>query len=134
MISTNGFVSFVNTNFSKYFTSTGDDQLGITTELNGSGTHLIIKVSGKFDYNLQKKFKESYELQEQNTTSDCQMLVSKYTIDLTNVNYLDSSALGMLLSLRTFSNHQDCVKIIGAQPSIRELLELSGFDRLFTID
>ena len=61
------------------------------------------------------------------------MLISNYTIDLTEVNYLDSSALGMLLSLRKFSNHQDCVEIVGAKESIKELLELSGFDKLFTI-
>ena len=122
--------------------------MSITTERNEQGAHLVIKVSGKFDYNLQKKFKESYENPNQlnsselnsnmiinnKNVSDCQALVSKYTIDLTNVNYLDSSALGMLLSLRTYSNHQDCVKIIGAQESIKELLELSGFDRLFSIE
>ena len=118
--------------------------MSITTEINGKGTHLVIKVSGKFDYNLQKKFKESYEYPNMldhssnnilnNQSTDCQALVSKYTIDLTNVDYLDSSALGMLLSLRTYSNHQDCVKIVGAQESIKELLELSGFDRLFTIE
>lgn len=118
--------------------------MSITTEINGKGTHLVIKVSGKFDYNLQKNFKESYENSYisanssenilNNQTTDCQALVSKYTIDLTHVDYLDSSALGMLLSLRTYSNHQDCVKIIGAQESIKELLELSGFDRLFTIE
>ena len=122
--------------------------MSITTERNEQGAHLVIKVSGKFDYNLQKKFKESYEnpnhlnsselnsnkIINNKNVSDCQALVSKYTIDLTNVNYLDSSALGMLLSLRTYSNHQDCVKIIGAQESIKELLELSGFDRLFSIE
>ena len=117
--------------------------MSITTEITGKGTHLVIKVSGKFDYNLQKKFKESYESPTSpdqhtnnilnNQSTDCQALVSKYTIDLTKVDYLDSSALGMLLSLRTYSNHQDCVKIVGAQESIKELLELSGFDRLFTI-
>ncbi len=106
--------------------------MSITTEINNEKSHLIIKVKGRFDYNLQKDFQKSYESRD-NKKSDYQALISNYTIDLTEVNYLDSSALGMLLSLRKFSNHQDCVEILGAKESIKELLELSGFDKLFTI-
>ena len=105
--------------------------MSISTSICDNGTHITIKINGKFDYNLQQEFKKSYE--SNHSQSDCQNIVSRYTIDLNAVNYLDSSALGMLLSLRTYSNHQDCINIIGAKPAIKELLELSGFDRLFTL-
>ncbi len=110
--------------------------MSITTEINSQGTHLTIKVKGRFDYNLQEQFRQSYQINSKEKKAkerDCQILISNYKVDLTDVNYLDSSALGMLLSLRKFSNHQDCVEIIGAKKPIKELLELSGFDKLFII-
>ena len=105
--------------------------MSISTELDQENKQLKIIVKGRFDYNLQKEFQKSYK--ENNTINQSSTLISNYTIDLTDVNYLDSSALGMLLSLRKYSNHQDCVDIIGAKDSIKELLELSGFDKLFRI-
>lgn len=141
--------------------------MSITTEINNNDNHLTIKISGRFDYNLQQDFKKAYTQQKSihkdadlhsnsttnptfnptsNPTSNpisnstptlnpkTDEPLSNYTIDLTKVNYLDSSALGMLLSLRSFSNHYACINIIGANQAIQELLELSGFDKLFNLN
>jgi len=55
-------------------------------------------------------------------------------IDLSECNYMDSSALGMLLLLLEKLNNDD-EKVIIRNPSdvVKKILEISRFDLLFTI-
>ena len=54
-------------------------------------------------------------------------------IDLKDVTYMDSSALGMLLVLRKGARNRD-VSITGASESVRRILSIANFDKLFNID
>lgn len=59
----------------------------------------------------------------------------RYVVDLTRTEYLDSSALGMLLLLREkVGDDRERVVIQpgGGQP--REVLRLANFEKLFTIE
>lgn len=53
---------------------------------------LHIKIGGRFDFSVHKQFRDA--------TSQVLTHVKKIEVDLSSADYLDSSALGMLLILR----------------------------------
>ena len=56
-------------------------------------------------------------------------------IDLSEVAYIDSAALGMLLVLRERSgSDQSQIKLTGAKDQTLKVLEVADFGRLFEID
>ncbi|MCX7179282.1 MAG: STAS domain-containing protein, partial [Proteobacteria bacterium] len=55
--------------------------------------HTAIRLQGRFDFNTHRDFRASVELALQESPAQLQ-------VDLGGVDYLDSSALGMLLMLR----------------------------------
>ena len=90
------------------------------------GNDLIIKVNGKFDYSLHSEFRKSYKDEE---------VSGEYRVDLEETDYLDSSALGMLLLLKEYAEaSSSSVKIINAGSEIKEILVIASFDKLFEIN
>ncbi|SBT18803.1 Anti-sigma-F factor antagonist RsfB [Marinomonas gallaica] len=95
------------------------------TEYKNKGM-VEISVVGSFDFSLFNDFKEAYE----------QFVDSRYkhfTIDIESVEYLDSAALGMLLSMKASLGENVDIKIAGANGFIRNILMISRFDKRFTI-
>lgn len=93
-----------------------------------SGQVATIQMSGRFDYHVQNAFKGAYTPLLQNP------IVSDIEINLSGVDYLDSSALGMLLMLR------DRVQVVNkniviCKPSqtVAQILDIASFTKLFTI-
>ena len=94
-----------------------------------SGNTATINMSGRFDFNAQREFKEAYDPQLTNTT------VTAVEINLSGVNYLDSSALGMLLMLRERATSAGkTLKLCNPTPSVAQILEIANFSKLFTIE
>ncbi|NHJ88027.1 MAG: STAS domain-containing protein [Asgard group archaeon] len=90
---------------------------------------LRIEIDGRFDFTLHKDFRDIY------TNTSTNSKISKYLIDLTNTNYMDSSALGMLLLLREYAGGESSqIEVMGCNAEIKEILEISNFDRLFKIN
>ncbi len=87
---------------------------------------LTIAVQGRFDFSAHKDFRESYE--------DLSTTPSSFSIDMSDANYIDSSALGMLLLLRDHAggDHAD-VEIVNCSADVKKILTISNFDQLFTI-
>lgn len=57
---------------------------------------------------------------------------SKIEIDLTEVDYIDSAGLGILLTLREQAQAKNAgISIKGSCGSVKEVLELACFDTLF---
>jgi anti-anti-sigma factor len=55
-------------------------------------------------------------------------------VDLGEVAYLDSSALGMLLMLRDKAKSAGReVRLVNARGSVRQVLEIANFGKLFAI-
>ena len=103
--------------------------MSLTGSLGSNNTVLTISVDGRFDFNLHKDFREIYRSYSQNAD------IKEYVIDLSETKYMDSSALGMLLLLREYAGGDGGhIRITGCNPEIREILEISNFDRLFTIN
>ena len=85
-------------------------------------------INGRFDFSIHRNFRANYEQILENRE------VNEIAIDLQNVDYVDSSALGMLLLLREKSiagNIQ--MRLINAKAAVRQVLEIANFQRLFTI-
>ena len=91
----------------------------------GTKTHTI-KVSGRFDFGINKEFRKA---------GDVAKGVKTVIVDLLSVDYLDSSALGMLLVLREkMAGKQEAVRIRNVKPDVMKVLKIANFDRLFTLE
>jgi len=91
-----------------------------------SSNEVLIEVSGHFDFTEQKAFRDAY-LQYPADMS--------YRVDLSCADYLDSSALGMLLLLRQHAGEQsEKVKLVGASNAVMKILNIANFDKLFTFE
>lgn len=90
---------------------------------NGNKVSIIIK--GRFDFNDHTEFRESYQ-QYQSSAA--------YTLDMHDAEYMDSSALGMLLLLREHAGGDNSkIEVIGCKPEIKKILAIANFQKLFDI-
>ena len=98
----------------------------IRAELDPGVQKLTIAIQGRFDFSAHKDFRESYE--------DLEATPASYSIDMRDAEYIDSSALGMLLLLRDHAGGDSAdVEIINCNPDVKKILTTSNFDQLFTI-
>lgn len=101
--------------------------MAVAKALSQDNKTLIISIAGRFDFATHQEFREAYELIEHKP--------DRYVIDLKDTNYMDSSALGMLLLLRDHAggDHAD-IALKNPTPDVRKILAISNFNQLFTID
>lgn len=100
--------------------------MALTAELSPDGQIMTLKVSGRFDFKLHKDFHEAYAKSSHPVTSYC--------IDLGQTDYLDSSALGMLLLLRKHAGDDRAdIRIMNCSPVVGRILSIANFDKLFTV-
>lgn len=89
------------------------------------GNKHIINIQGRFDFSLQGEFRQSYEQAPPS---------SNFVLDFSGAEYIDSSALGMLLLLRDYAGGDSGkVEIVHCRPEIKNILEISNFQKLFSI-
>ncbi|MEJ2552917.1 MAG: STAS domain-containing protein [Gammaproteobacteria bacterium] len=94
------------------------------SENENTGT-VTISISERFDFYSHKEFRASYK-------DRCNSF--KYVIDLRDVKYIDSSALGMMLLLREHAQkNSGSVTIANCNPQIRKILQIANFGRLFEV-
>jgi anti-anti-sigma factor len=92
------------------------------------GKKVQINISGRFDYKLSQEFRDTYrQIPGQEGVA--------YYVNLSEADYMDSSALGMLLLLR---EHAKCrggtVYIEKPSEQINNILKVANFEQLFTIN
>lgn len=93
------------------------------------GDTATINMTGRFDFNIQRAFKEAYDVHLNNAA------ISAIEVNLSGVDYLDSSALGMLLILRERANSAGKkLKLCKARASVAQILEIANFGKLFAIE
>ncbi|HNF92415.1 MAG TPA: STAS domain-containing protein [Accumulibacter sp.] len=99
-------------------------QASITKE---SGT-AEVRLSGRFDFNAHRDFRNAYE--PLMAESD----IRAVTIDMGGVEYLDSSALGMLLMLRDKAGAANkALTLTNVRGPVKQVLEIANFGKLFRI-
>ncbi len=93
-----------------------------------AGAVATIRMDGRFDFGAHRAFKEAYDplLQQKGLTS--------IEIDLANVAYMDSSALGMLLLLHERAEAEG-KEVVLCRPTsnVMQILDIANFGKLFTI-
>lgn len=90
------------------------------------GARLVL--TGRFDFNAHREFRQATEGVLQDPA------LRELVIDFSRVDYIDSSALGMLLLLREKAeNKGKCIVLSGVQGMVREVLTIANFGKLFTI-
>lgn len=101
--------------------------MAIQSNISSDGQELIIHVQGRFDFSSLQMFRNAYENQERQPKS--------YVVDLKESDYLDSSALGMLLALRDHAGGDtSSIRIVNCNPDIKKILVITKLDELFTVE
>jgi HptB-dependent secretion and biofilm anti anti-sigma factor len=86
---------------------------------------LAVGLHGRFDFAIYPEFRRLFgELDRARTV----------TIDMSDVDYMDSAALGMLLLLeQRVPRGGSRIRLLGAQGQPRDVLEIAAFSQYFDI-
>ena len=96
-----------------------------TAVLNDRAT---VRLKGRFQFDVHREFRTAYE------PYIADPAVRTVVLDFSGVDYLDSSALGMLLLLREKLGHVGKeVELTGTHGMVKQVLEIANFARLFRI-
>jgi len=88
----------------------------------------VIYLNGRFVFDSHKSFRETYDQAlARGDTRDIQL-------DMDKLEYLDSSALGMLLMLKDkAATAGKTIQITNLKGMARQVLEIANFHKIFTI-
>ncbi len=87
----------------------------------------VLQLQGRFDFNAHREFREAVE-------SALAATAKEIHVDLRGVDYLDSSALGMLLMLRDKAKGGGReVSLTGCSGAVKQVLDIANFGKLFRI-
>ena len=100
----------------------------ITASLTEDKSTLTIKVQGRFDFSTLQQFRNAYEKTPPPKPKT-------FIVDLKESDYLDSSALGMLLALRDYAGGDEAnVRITHPNADIKKILVITKLDELFKVE
>ena len=99
--------------------------MSVNTVESPDKNEVVIKVSGRFDFSCHQDFIKGYKAYPPGSKS--------YVVDLSQADFMDSSAMGMLLQLREYGDKQAGVSLINGSESVKDILRIANFDKLFTI-
>ncbi|MBU3022435.1 STAS domain-containing protein [Aestuariibacter sp. A3R04] len=98
----------------------------ITAALSENRNTLVIQVDDKFDFGKVQSFREAYDKLPDT--------VKVIEVDLSQTEYMDSSALGMLLNMqKSLSDRKIEYKITHCRAQVSRILKISRFDKKFVI-
>jgi len=101
--------------------------MAINTQISSDGKVLTISITGRLDITTYRDFNQAYK--------DKLDTVSKCIIDMTDAEYMDSSALGMLLLLRERAGGDNAqIDIVNCNPGLEKIFKTANFNRLFNIE
>jgi len=86
---------------------------------------VTVSIAGRFDYRLYQPLDDLFSKAYKWNNTIC--------IDLSETEYLDSSALGLLLILREKVDPDTTIKLKNPAPNVGRTLVTANFDKLFVI-
>jgi len=99
----------------------------VSARLSDDGKTVDIIVSCQFDYAIHQPFRDAYR----NVTTPG----VTFRVDLSKPNYMDSSALGMILLLKEHADKLGGrVVIVKPNASVLKILSIANFDQFVTIE
>lgn len=85
-----------------------------------------IKMPKEFNFNCYKEFRDIY-MKAPNS--------QKFKLDFSMTDFVDSSALGMLLQLREYTGEKsEQVLLVNSSDSVKNIFKVANFDKLFTVN
>ncbi|MCP4289882.1 MAG: STAS domain-containing protein [Gammaproteobacteria bacterium] len=99
--------------------------MSVNTVESPGGNEVVLKVSGRFDFSCHQDFINGYKAYPPGAKG--------YVVDLSQTEFMDSSAMGMLLQLREYGDKEAGVSLVNGSNSIKDILRIANFDKLFTI-
>lgn len=100
--------------------------MSLEKEISEDGKSMTIKMDEKFDFGKVQDFRMAYNTDNEKVTS--------ITVDLSSTEYMDSSALGMLLNMqKSTSATVNTYNIVNCRPQVAKILKISRFDKKFNI-
>jgi anti-anti-sigma factor len=98
----------------------------IISELSEDRKTVTLKIAGRFDFSTHQEFMQAYKAFPKGDKI--------FVVDLSQTDYLDSSAMGMLLQLREHSVVQENnVVLKNGNEAVRDILQIANFGKIFTI-
>jgi len=100
--------------------------MSVQVQLLENGALVKISPTGRFDFHAHREFRDAYQAKSAG---------AQYLIDLRGTDYMDSSALGMLLLLREHAGGDKAkIRIVNARAEIRSILNVANFEKMFVIE
>ena len=100
--------------------------MSLDRKISANGKELTIYVEGKFDFGKVQAFRLAY-------TEGIEG-VNSIVIDLQKTEYMDSSALGMMLNMqKTLKDSVTSFKITHCRSQLLKILEIARFSKKFQI-
>jgi HptB-dependent secretion and biofilm anti anti-sigma factor len=101
--------------------------MSVTSTLSDDNKTLTMNINGRFDVSSYDEFSASYhKVEGQDLT---------YVIDMEETDYVDSSALGMMLLLRERAGGEDAdISIVNANSEIKKILAVANFHHMFKVE
>lgn len=100
--------------------------MALDTQLSADEKSFTIKMDDKFDFGKVQDFRQAY--------TDLPDSVKLVEIDLGETEYMDSSALGMLLNMqKTLKESVNKFTITNCRAQVLKILTISRFDKKFDI-
>lgn len=101
--------------------------MNLTTAI--AGNRLTIRLEGRFDFSTHRAFREAIKNAVANPA------IKEVVLDLLKAEYIDSSALGMLLlSRENCTGAGKSIRITNPRGTVKEVLHIASFEKLFTIE
>lgn len=102
--------------------------MGMTVKTQVAGEKAKLSLSGRFDFTAHREFRQGYE------SALKQPGVKGLEVDLSGVDYIDSSALGMLLVLRENAGRESLpLALTNCTSSVRRVFDVANFSKLFSL-
>ncbi len=102
--------------------------MAMQISISSTGDKTVIKLAGRFDFNEHRSIKMMYEPLLQ------QAALKTLEVDLAGIEYLDSSALGMLMLLRERAQASGKTVVLSKPgQTVAQILDIANFSKLFTI-
>ena len=100
--------------------------MDVNTRVSGDNQTLIVDIWEKFDFSKVEAFRAAYK--------DLPSGINHISVDLAKTEYMDSSALGMLLNMqKALTGKELTYSIVNARPPVARILQISRFDKKFTL-
>ena len=100
--------------------------ISVKTEISGEQAKLSL--SGRFDFTAHREFRQGCE------GALSQSSITGLEVDLGGVDYIDSSALGMLLLLKENVDRAQCrLTLTNCHGPVRRVLDVANFGKLFSL-